>query len=108
MENDSTKDDGLDELSTLSDREMVETATRELAELRELAKTNPAITAETIAAFEKQLALFTASLAAAEQAERDLAASSERMDSAAENLLTHPDLPNGKSIPIAVSKTREN
>ena len=97
-----------DDYSSLDDREMIEVITKQLAALRDEAQTNPDITEETLATIERALENYTAAAEASENADHDLAISTQRLKLAAENLLTDPNIPNAKPIPILAPKKKGN
>lgn len=97
-----------DDYSSLDDREMIEVITKQLAALRDEAQTNPDITEETLATIERALENYTAAAEASENADHDLAISTQRLKLAAENLLADPNIPNAKPIPILAPKKKGN
>ncbi|HEX6280247.1 MAG TPA: hypothetical protein VFZ49_09580 [Pyrinomonadaceae bacterium] len=72
---DESQDDVLvlDDYSSLSHREMIETVTKQLHALRDIANSNPAVTEETMEAIEDALEQYISDVAASEEADQALA-----------------------------------
>lgn len=89
-----------DDLETLSDDELIELLHLQIELVAKLVGKVPGITLETLNEMKERLVAFEASVERVEKTDREVRTAERNLQLSADRLLTMPDLPDGKPLPI--------
>jgi hypothetical protein len=89
-----------DDFDSLTDEELLDLFDLQIDALVKIKTINPAITDEMIQNFKKGVSNFEMACYKEKEALKAVAISKQKLDASLDNLLAHPDLPNGKPLPI--------